>query len=74
MCSVHDGPIGVGIVGGLGPEFGPEEFVYLGCIAFECECHVGNVGDDGFDTVAFAFDFTVDGGHFVAIFGIIYGR
>mmetsp|Transcript_4392 Transcript_4392/g.9835 ORF Transcript_4392/g.9835 Transcript_4392/m.9835 type:complete len:312 (+) Transcript_4392:412-1347(+) len=71
--SVHHRTIRLGIVRRLSAQFASEEFVHLSGITVEREAHVGDVGNDGFDAISLAFDFPVDGWHFVAIFGIIYG-
>ena len=38
----------------------------------QTERHLADVGDDGFATVALALVLAEDGGHFVAVLGIIH--
>ena len=61
------------VKGRLRSQFGSEEFGDFAGIAFESRAEIDDVGQDGFDAVALAFDFTVDGRHFVTVFGIVYG-
>jgi len=39
----------------------------------EGECEVGDVGNDGFDSVSPSFDFPHDGGHLVAVGWVFHG-
>jgi len=103
VVAVHDGPVGLGVVGGLGAQLAPEELkskmakkgnekmiiengranvcnlraanphlVHLPRVAVQTERHLADVGDDGFATVALALMLAEDGGHFVAVLGIIH--
>lgn len=69
--TVDNGTIGVFVVGGLGTEFAPKEFVDLSGRAMQARGNIGNVWNDSLDTVSRSFDFSIDGRHFVAIFRII---
>ena len=109
VVAVHDGPVGLGVIGGLGAQLAPEELksklvkkvqekiiiknpfakgedeqmsviygrriphlVHLPWVAVQTESHLADVGDYGFATVALALQLAEDGGHFVAILGIIH--
>ena len=71
--AVDDGPVGVGVVRGLGAELGAEELVDLPGLPVEGQRDLGDVGDDGLDAVAAALDLAVDAGHLVAVLGIVDG-
>ena len=57
VCTIDDIPIVLLVKGCLSAEFAAEEFGGVGGRAAECAGDVCHVGYDGFDAVAFAFDF-----------------
>ena len=72
--TVDDGPICVGVVGGLSSELAAEELVDLPRLSVKGEGYLGDVGNDGLDAVASALDLAVDAGHLVAILWIVHRR
>ena len=71
--SIDNRTVRLGAVSRLRSQLGPKEFVDLGRRAVQRCSHIGNVGNDRFDTITGTFNFPKNCRHLVTIFRIVNG-
>mmetsp|Transcript_34405 Transcript_34405/g.59208 ORF Transcript_34405/g.59208 Transcript_34405/m.59208 type:complete len:323 (+) Transcript_34405:743-1711(+) len=72
VCSVHDGAVAVGRVGGLRAQLAAKELGNLRGFAVQGSCDISDVHKNSFNSISTSFNFTHNAGHLIAVGGVFH--